>query len=188
MGAFLRDDIPTGLGWGLWRTGVGRTFLAILVLWALAGGCGHAELRHGVFSKPPNVRYRIGELPAPWRRVSLKDNDIAWTLPGDGHSIAVNSTCQGYEDAPLPVLTRHLSVGFTDPQLLEQQTATLDGREALRSHYRAKLDGVPIELLVVVMKKNSCVYDFMYVSPDGHFDEKSGDFERMIQQFKSEEP
>jgi len=187
MGGFLREDLPMGLRWGLRRTGVGRTFLAILVLWALASGCSHPELRGGVFSKP-NVRYRIGELPPPWHRVSLHDNDIAWTLPDDGHSIAVNSTCQSYEDAPLPVLTRHLLVGFTDPQLLGQQTAMLDGREALHSRCQAKLDGVPVELQMVVMKKNGCVYDFMYVSPAGRFDERSGDFERMMQQFKSEEP
>ncbi len=187
MGSLLRDDLPVGLRWYLWRTGVGRTFFAILVLLALASGCHHAELRDGLFSKP-KVRYRIGEPPAPWRRLSLRDNDIAWTLPGDGHSIAVNSTCQDYEDPPLPVLTRHLLVGFTDQQLLGQQTATLDGREALRSRYRAKLDGVPIELLVVVLKKNGCVYDFTYVSPLGRFEERAADFERLIQQFKSEEP
>lgn len=187
MGGFLPADLAVGLRWYLWRTRVGRTFLAILVLLALASGCSHAELRDGVFNKP-NVRYRIGELPAPWRRLSLRENDIAWTLPGDAHSIAVNSTCQGHEDAPLPVLTRHLLVGFTDQQLVEQQTTTLDGREALRSRYRAKLDGVPIELLVVVLKKNGCVYDFTYVSALGRFEERAADFERLIQQFKSEEP
>ena len=187
MGGFLRDDLPMGLRWNPWRTAVERTFLAILVLWVLAGGCGHAELRDGVFSKP-KVRYRMGELSAPWHRVSLKENDVAWTLPTDGHSIAVNSTCQGYEDAPLPVLTRHLLVGFAEPQLVEQQSVVLDGREALRSRYQAKLDGVPIELLMVVMKKNGCVYDFMYVSPAGRFEERLADFERVIQPFKSEEP
>jgi hypothetical protein len=187
MGGFLLDKPRLGLRLCFGRPGVGRTFLAILVLLALAGGCRHAELRDGVFTKS-KVRYRIGELPPGWKRVSLRENDLAWTLAGEGHSIAVNSTCQGYEDAPLSVLTQHLLVGFTDRQPVGQQSVMLDGREALRSHYRAKLDGAPIELLVVVMKKNSCIYDFTYVSPVGRFEERLPDFERLIQGFKSEEP
>jgi hypothetical protein len=43
----------------------------------------------------------------------------------------------------------------------------LDGREALRSHVVAKLDGVPRELLLTVMKKDGCVYDFALVAPPG---------------------
>ena len=172
------------LGWG--RTGVGRTF-TILALWVLAGGCRHAELRDGVFTKP-KVRYQIGELSPPWLGVSLRDNDLAWNHKRDGHTIAVNSTCQGYEDVPLPILTRHLLVGFTNRELLGEQLTTLDGREALRSHYAAELDGVPIELLVVVMKKNGCIYDFTYVSPRHRFEEHLADFERLVEQFRSEEP
>lgn len=186
MVGFLMEALPVGLRWAHGRTGMGRTF-AFLGLWILAGGCRHAELRNGVFTKP-KVRYRIGQLPPPWTPVSLRENDLAWTSGLDGHSIAVNSTCQGYEDAPLPVLTRHLLVGFTDRELIGQETMVLDEREALRSRYRAKLDGVPIELLVLVMKKNGCVYDFTYVSPVGRFDERVADFERLLEQFKSEEP
>ncbi len=187
MQGFFLDNPPLRLRWPFWRSCVGRTFLVMLVVLVVAGGCRHAELRDGVFSKS-HVRYRIGQLPAGWRRASLRENDLAWIFDTTGHSIAVNSTCQGYEDAPLPVLTQHLLMGFTDRHSMGQQDFTLDGREALRSHYRARMDGVPVELLLVVMKKNNCIYDFTYVSPDGRFEEKLPDFERVLQGFKTEEP
>ncbi len=175
------------LGWENRRTGVGRTFLAILVLSGLATGCRHGELRGNVFTKS-DVRYRIGELPPAWQPASLNDNDLVWLAKDTGHWIALNSTCDSYQDAPLPVLTQHLLMGFTERQLIKQETVPLDGREALRSQYQAKLDGVPIELLLVVMKKNRCIYDFTYVSPAGRFAEKLADFEQFLRGFKTEAP
>jgi hypothetical protein len=166
---------------------VGRTFLVILALSGLATGCRHGELRAGAFTKS-DVRYRIGELPPGWKQTSLRDNDLAWIANDSGHTIALNSTCDEYRDAPLPALTQHLLMGFTERQLIKQETVPLDGREALRSHYQAKLDGVPIELLLVVMKKNGCIYDFTYLSPVGRFVEKLADFEQFLQGFKTEAP
>ena len=175
------------LGWENRRTGVGRTFLALLVLSGLATGCRHGELRGNVYSKS-GVRYLIGQLPTNWQPASLKDNDLAWTARDTGHWIALNSTCDSYQDAPLSVLTQHLLMGFTERQLIEQETVPLDGREALRSHYQAKLDGVPTELLLAVMKKNGCIYDFTYVSPAGRFAEKLADFEQFLRGFRTEAP
>ncbi len=187
MRAFFLAEARLRLGWLHWRSGVGRTFLTILVLWGLASGCRHGELRGTVFTKS-GVQYRIGEVPPGWTQVSLQENDIALMSSATGHSIAINSTCEGYEDAPLPVLTQHLLMGFTDRNLIRQETAMLDGRESLRSHYTAKLDGVPVELLLVVMKKNGCIYDFTYLSPVGQFDQKVADFEQVLQGFRTEKP
>jgi hypothetical protein len=77
-------------------------------------------------------------------------------------------------------------MGFTERSLIEQETRELDGRESLRSHYRAKLDGVPVELLLVVTKKNGCVYDFTYISPVARYSEKLADFEGLLQNFHTE--
>ena len=50
---------------------------------------------------------------------------------------------------------------------LNFQTPTrLNGREALRSELTAALDGVTKQYLVYVLKKNGCVYDFMYIAAD----------------------
>ena len=46
----------------------------------------------------------------------------------------------------------------------EQQLVEMDGREALRTHLIAKLDGVPKRFTVYVLKKDGCVYDFLHVA------------------------
>lgn len=165
--------------------GVIRHILALSLLLS-AGGC-HRGVRFEdqVFSKP-GVRYRVGELPAVWERVKLSNNDLAWYTEETGHALSVNSICQEHEDAPLDVLTRHLVMGFTERLEVEQQKVVVDEREALRSRYRAKLDGVPVELLFLVLKKDQCVYDFTYVAPLGRYEERLEGFESLVRGFRVE--
>src|SRR5262245_32078420 len=121
--------------------------LSVLVLGA---SCAHTKRDDGQISKP-DTRYRIEE-PQPatdWKRLHLEQNDFAYIAKRSSHSIAVNSTCAEYEDAPLEVLTQHLLSGFTHRELVDVTHRQLDARASLRSHYRARLDGVPIEMLLV---------------------------------------
>lgn len=134
----------------------------------------------------PEVRYRVGTLPAVWSRVSLAGNDVAWYVEDTGHALSVNSTCREHDDASLEVLTRHLLEGFTERQALTQRTEAVDEREALRSHYQAKLDGVPVELMLLVVKKDRCVFDFTYVAPYGRIQERAGDLDVLVDGFHVE--
>ncbi|MCY1073204.1 hypothetical protein [Archangium lansingense] len=167
--------------------GAVRHVLPLLLLLAPAVGC-HRGVRfeNQVFSKP-GVRYRVGALPHVWERVKLSQNDLAWYTEQTGHALSVNSTCREHEDAPLDVLTRHLVMGFTERLELEQQKVVVDEREGLRSRYRAKLDGVPVELLFLVLKKNQCIYDFTYVAPLGRYEERLEGFESLVRGFHAED-
>jgi hypothetical protein len=150
-----------------------------------ASACSGHHYRDGIVKKG-DLEYRFAPLGPGWKYLSLSENDAAFYSPGTGHSIAVNATCRGHEDAPLEVLTQHLLMGFTDRVKVEQDKEPMAQREALRSHYMAKLDGVPVELLLVVLKKDNCVYDFTYVSPPGRLAEKEPDFERVVQSFRED--
>ena len=150
-----------------------------------AMACSHGRLEQGLFTKS-ETSYRIGDVPQGWKLISFRGNDLAFQPDDATHLIAVNSTCRDYEDAPLPVLTRQLLMGFTERKLIKQETRVLDSREALSSHYEAKMDGVPIELLLVVMKKNGCAFDFTYLSPPERFEEKRASFEALLNSFTTE--
>lgn len=161
-----------------------RMMLLLLLAVPLAG-CRRVSFDDSVLSKP-DVRYRVGELPGHWKRVWLEDNDVAFSEPGTGRAVSVNATCEGHDDPPLPVLTRHLLMGFTERQELSQRLIPLAGREALRSRYLAKLDGVPVQLELVVLKKDTCVFDFTYVAPPEAAEERLADFEGLLAGFEME--
>ena len=153
---------------------------------ALPLACAHREAFSGGFLIKGDVRYYVGDIPSGWRLKSFKNNDIAYVSEDSTHIITVNATCEGYEDAPVEVLARHLVIGFSERKLLHQEQRMLDGREALVSQYLLKMDGVPVELMLVVMKKDKCVYDFWYISPPGRFEEKLGTFEEILKRFHAE--
>jgi hypothetical protein len=158
--------------------------LALLALPAMTG-CHRVTFEDSVFSKP-QVSYRVGKLPGYWHRVFVEGNDLAFSEADTGRAISINSTCEGHDDPPLEVLTRHLLMGFTEREELSQQLIALDGREALRSRYTAKLDGVPVELELVVLKKDGCVFDFTYVAPPAQAEVRMPDFNALIAGFHAE--
>ena len=161
-----------------------RIFLRVLVALPLA--CAHQGAFSGGFFVKGDVRYYVGGIPPGWRFKNFKDNDIAYVSDDSPHIISMNASPEGYEDAPLDVLSRHLVMGFTERKLLRQEQRMLDEREALVSHYFVKMDGVPVELMLVVMKKDKSVYDFWYISPPGRFEEKLGTFEEILKRFHAE--
>ena len=157
---------------------------ALLLVPAMLLAACHGGFKDGVFVKD-GVRYEVKPPPETWRQVSLEGNDLAFVAPGSGHSIAVNSTCRDTGDPPLEVLVMHLLIGFTDRVRVSQEPGMLDGRASLAARYTAKLDGVPVELFLVVTKKDGCVYDFSYVSPEGRFDEQRAAFDSLVAHFKT---
>lgn len=180
----LTHDSRQGRRNDTYNSAMPRMMLLLLLAVPLAG-CRRVSFEDRVLTKP-SVRYRVGELPSHWRRVWLEGNDLAFSEEGTGRALSVNATCEGHDDPPLPVLTRHLLMGFTERQEVSQQLVPLAGREALRSRYRAKLDGVPVQLELVVLKKDTCVFDFTYVAPPERAQERLADFEGLLSGFEME--
>ena len=166
-----------------YRVNLFATLLLVTLACSL-GGCAGPRFENGVLRKG-GLQYTIGSPPAGFRKVALSGNDLAFLSTDSPHSIAVNASCAEHGDPPLQTLISHLLMGFTDRETLEESLGTLDGREALRAHYRAKLDGVPFELLLVVTKKNGCVYDFTYCSPPGRLEEHLAPFETLLANFRT---
>lgn len=160
----------------------------VIMLGVVVGlvGC-RGGLSGGMYQRDDGVKYRVVEpLGSEWRRVSFEDNDLAWVSGKSGHLISINATCTGHEDPPLDVLTNHLVIGFTNREWVSKTPFKLDDRDALRSKVLAKLDGVPVSLDLVVLKKNGCVHDFTYVSPVGSEGAYAKEFEALVSGFRQE--
>src|SRR5262249_49239126 len=100
----------------------------------------------------------------------------------------VSSHCDPTLDIPLPALTNQLLIGFTEREEVEEASRVpRDGRESLRTHARAKLDGVPRELLIEGLKKDGCVDDFVLAArPGDSFATTRPAFDRVIASFSTE--
>jgi len=142
---------------------VGGALVASLVL-----GCGGGGELRGTIYRDSDSLYEIGPTGSDWRRLRVDDeNDLAWESRRHHAVMQINSTCDPTSDVPLVSLTNHLLVGFTARDIRDQGLVPLDGREALRTHVVANLDGVPRELMLYVLKKDDCVYDMALIAAEG---------------------
>ena len=165
------------------RRAVSALALALVFAFAFAFafgfGCGHADAFEDGVLRKGDLTVRLGPVPAPWRRVSLEGADLAFRDEEHAASAMFDVHCARRDgDAPLAVLTAQLIMGTTQRDFEHQEILALDGREALHTTLRAKLDGVPMQYDIYVMKKDGCVYDVVYVALPGRYAEGAADFER----------
>jgi hypothetical protein len=159
--------------------------LSMLVSLTAAAGCAHADsFEDGVLRKG-DLHVAFGPVPSGWRRLPSSDAsgvagaDLAFRDDAHDGSVLFDVRCKNRDDdAPLAILTEHLIMGTTSREFESQQVFPFDGREAMRSILRAKLDGVPLQYDILVMKKDGCLYDLVYVAPPPRFAEGDADFDR----------
>jgi hypothetical protein len=158
--------------------------LSAWVLFALPG-CGGPSF-DGTVYRGSEVSFRVGPLKSGWRKIDVDGALLAFRNDQNGATIAMNGRCGvDGDDVPLAALTHHLFLSFTKRHVESQQTVELDGREALRTELTAELDGVAKRFLVFVLKKDGCVYDFMWIGADGTAEASPGDFQRFVQGFST---
>jgi hypothetical protein len=139
-------------------------------LWYWAGlaivglGCGKTAF-DGRSYQADDVAFHIGPIPGTWQRLEVEAARLAYRDPATDTILSVNARCgRDADDVPLAALTQHLFIQFTEREIVDQRRLDLDGREALRTELKAKLDGVPRRFRVVVLKKNGCVYDLSEIA------------------------
>jgi hypothetical protein len=131
--------------------------------------------------------YQVGTLSEEWSRVNLGKAVVAFYHPGLKSTISTDSFCdQAYNDSSLENLTRHLYPGLQDTKVIEQESLMLSERGGLQTILSAKLDGVPVMLNLVVVKKDWCLFDFFLVSEKDYFSRASEDFEKFFRGFSFE--
>lgn len=167
----------------------GTSALGLLLLFMFClPGCGGAQF-DGVEYRDKEVAFRLG--PTPVGAVQLKSNDAKLAFQNDqiGATVAVSARCGlDSDDVPLQALVQHLFLQIENRQTVTEQSYTLDDRAALEVELVADLDGVRRHFVVVVLKKNGCVYDFLHVDGDGsdaRLAQSRADFRRMVKGFRT---
>ncbi len=159
--------------------------MVLFFCWSI-WGCGASRF-DGVEYRDRQVAFRLGALPEGMRQVETDEARIALQNDTVGATVAVGARCgQKSDDVPLQALVQHLFLQFEDKKVISEEQFVLNSRAALRSEVVARLDGVKRHFVVVVMKKNRCVYDFLHVDGGGDapaLRKSRRDFDEMIQGF-----
>ncbi len=99
-----------------------------------------------------------------WETLPPEASDYAFVNPATNSIITVNSLCGKYASTTLRHLTENLMGGIDHIQTTKRESLNFVGREALWSEITGKTDGVPVYLIVQIVRKNECIYDFILIS------------------------
>ncbi len=139
---------------------------------------GRAMTGHGHFE--------VGKLPPSWGSPKIRLRQLVYENDAIDATIVTDALCgPKFDDAPLPKLARELFRRLGRPQFDEEKNFILDGRTALGLQGFGNLDGIPIRMKVVVMKKDFCLYDFVYFAPPKTYRQGVGDFEGYLHGFRA---
>ena len=110
-------------------------------------------------------RYAV-EVAPNWVEVTAGGADNSWRQEQSGAIIYTDSNCEHhFEDSPLDRLVEAQASALENRELLSKSELRLVGRAALTSRHRGLLDGVLVSLTTTVVKRSSCVYDFVMIGP-----------------------
>jgi hypothetical protein len=148
--------------------------------------CSGPSLDGGTW-KVGDASFVVGPVPKDWRRIDSPGSSIAFRDDKRAGTVIVNARCNNpSDDAPLVALTNHLLMGSTERDVKSQEIVPFDSREAMHTIVYAKLDGVLMAYDIYVLKKNNCVYDFVYVASPAHFDAGTAAFEGFVSGFHTQ--
>lgn len=156
-----------------------KGLLLVAVSLLVTEGCSHGKVRNGVYLAPEE-RYRISMPDKRWKRVSGDGADLVLTSREAGASILTSTLCGRYTDAGLDVLSRNLFLGMRDRRILERGTVALPAGEAERLQVQARLDGTVFRAEAYTLRRDGCIYDFVYLSLPESFDESLPLFRTMM--------
>lgn len=164
-----------------------KRLVFLLICLSLVAGCSHrsGKYRDGRFTSK-DTAYVLGSLPDGWKVDAGEPADVSFASDDFDATIYVDNSCRRYSDASLNTLANHLFYGFDDIEVFSQEIFELDGREALRRIATARLDGVLLRVGVTVVKKDTCIFDLMLISPKDTFDYAFSDYEGLLDGFHVE--
>ena len=134
--------------------------------------------------KHRQASYRVGVPGSGWSATRQDGSQVAWSRGSPPGVIQVRSQCEEHGDSGLAEFTDHLRIDFGAWTVVRQEPLALVGREALRTRVDAQLDGVPVALDLVVLKKDGCLFDLSYIAPPHSFEQGRGDFESVVAGFE----
>jgi hypothetical protein len=121
-------------------------------------------------------------------------SDVAYQSKSTASIISLDSACRLAPDASRPgaerdlkSLTDLLLLGITDVTLREERGMEIQKTPALETTITGKLNGESMQIRTVVLKRQNCVYDLVYMSRPQYFERQLSDFSHFVASLKLRE-
>lgn len=139
---------------------------------------------------PPNKGIKATEIefvaPAePFTEIKSESMDRAWLSSKTANTISFISDCNNPSDPSLEQIQNETWAVMTKLNVVDSKNFIYNGREAISTTAIGEVDGVPVQMQVLVFKKNNCSYTLNYGGVSKYFDSEIEYFNSFIKKFKA---
>jgi len=154
------------------------TLLLIILMGVLISSCSLVSNSESVEkSKNLSLNFRNSS----WGKIDSEKADYAFKHKKSRSIMVINSLCKKYDQTTLEQLTENILSGLQESKTTDKETLRLFDRESLRTKASGKLDGVTTHMLIEVVKKDRCIYDFVLITKNSNLDSKlENDFIELV--------
>lgn len=127
---------------------------------------------------------KLDNIPPPTpERPASEIPDTTYQSKKTGSVISINSICKDFDapsEANLKASTNALLLGISGVSIQEQKPIPLWNSTALQTTLKGKIDQQERILRTVVVHKDKCTYDLMYIAEPKFFNLNEADFTRFV--------
>lgn len=160
-----------------------RNHTLVFAMSLLLGSCISVQLPGGKATSAQDVEYKAP--PAPYKDIATSKSDKAWISSETGNTLSYLSECSVANEPSLQQMENESLSAMTHVQVLKMEEITFNGRAARLSVTKGSVDGVPVQISLLVFKKNGCNYTLSYGGLEKNFSHEEKFFDSFKESFKA---
>lgn len=132
-------------------------------------------------------KIEVAEEDASREREETEISDVAYQSTRTGSVISLNSGCRPTvqtSQLTLEEFTQQLLLGITQTDSRVQREIRIEGAPALQTTLTGRMGDEPVTLRTIVLRKDECVYDLMYVARPDSFPTDEALFSKFVQSLR----
>lgn len=153
-----------------------------IVLLLFSSACVSVSLGTSQSKKATEVKY---EQPSSvFSELKSETADKAWQSKATGNTLAYLSECNSNIESNLKSIEQDFLNALNNLSIVSTSHAQFNGRESLRTTAQGTVDGVAVQVSLLVFKKNNCNFTLSYTGKKINFDKELNEFEAFINNFR----
>jgi len=121
-------------------------------------------------------------------KTDLDQSDVTFKRRSGKATISINSVCKKTSKKPdqgdLKKSARELLLGFSQLEILSEKQIKVSHHDAYEITAQGLMNHSSLVIKLVLLEKNSCSYDLIYISESQEFKKHETDFQRFVSSFE----
>lgn len=160
-----------------------RNHIFVYFFFLILGGCVSVQLPGGKVTPAKDVEFQPPT--APFKEIKTANSDKTWLSGKTGNTISFLSECGGNSDPSLEQIESDSLSAMSHTQNLKTEELSYNGRAARQTVSKGTLDGVSVQMRLLVFKKNGCNYTLSFGGLENRFSSEEKYFETFLKGFKA---